>query len=99
MSNPDLKTATEETGNETWHFRGYAMRPGEFNTAMVHFYRGEVSRSNTWRARLDGTSNWAVVTIAALLTFSFGRSFLISSFFSSRRAAIAITNCGRCGFG
>src|SRR5215813_3762432 len=25
------------------------MSPGEFNTAMIHFYRGEVQRSNTWR--------------------------------------------------
>src|SRR4030095_12466686 len=31
----------------------------EFNTAMVHFYRGEVQRSNTWRNRLDTTTNWA----------------------------------------
>lgn len=55
-----------------WTYRGYKMRPGEFNTAMVHFYRGEVSRSNTWRRRLDTTTNWAVVTVAAILTFSFG---------------------------
>ena len=27
------------------------MSPGEFNTAMIHFYRGEVQRSNTWRNR------------------------------------------------
>jgi uncharacterized membrane protein len=72
MINPDTTASAEEPGNETWHFRGYAMRPGEFYTAMVDLYRGEVSRSNTWRTRLDWTSNWAVVTIAALLTFSFG---------------------------
>jgi uncharacterized membrane protein len=29
---------------------------GEFNTAMIHFYRGEVQRSNTWRNRLDTTT-------------------------------------------
>ncbi len=49
-----------------------AMSPGEFNTAMAHFYRGEVSRSNTWRTRLDATTNWAVVTTGAALTFVFG---------------------------
>jgi len=38
---------------------------------MVHFYRAEVSRSNTWRSRLDATTNWAVVTVAAALTFVF----------------------------
>lgn len=48
------------------------MPPSEFNTAMAHFYRGEVSRSNTWRTRLDATTNWAVVTTGAALTFVFG---------------------------
>ena len=62
----------EQTSSEVWTYRGYKMRPGEFNTAMVHFYRGEISRSNTWRSRLDSTTNWAVVTVAAILTFSFG---------------------------
>jgi len=55
-----------------WTFRGYKMRPGEFNTAMVHFYRGEITRSNVWRTRLDSTTNWAVVITGALLTFAFG---------------------------
>ena len=44
---------------------------GEFNTAMVHFYRGEVQRSNTWRNRLDTTTNWAVITAGATLSFVF----------------------------
>jgi uncharacterized membrane protein len=44
---------------------------GEFNTAMVHFYRGEVQRSNTWRNRLDTTTNWAVITAGATLSFAF----------------------------
>ena len=48
------------------------MTDSEFNTAMTHFYRGEVSRSNTWRQRLDATTNWAVVTTGAALTFVFG---------------------------
>ncbi len=47
------------------------MSPGEFNTAMVHFYRGEVQRSNTWRNRLDTTTNWAVITAGATLSFVF----------------------------
>lgn len=58
--------------DQTWHYRGYSLRPSEFTTAMVHLYRGEVARSNTWRTRLDLTTNWAVVTIAAMLTFVFG---------------------------
>lgn len=43
----------------------------EFNTAMIHFYRGEVQRSNTWRNRLDTTTNWAVLTAGATLSFVF----------------------------
>jgi uncharacterized membrane protein len=48
------------------------MSSGEFNTAMIHFYRGEVQRSNTWRNRLDTTTNWAVLTAGATLSFVFG---------------------------
>ena len=47
------------------------MAPAEFNTAMVHFYRGEVQRSNTWRTRLDTTTYWAVLTAGATLSFTF----------------------------
>jgi uncharacterized membrane protein len=47
------------------------LQPAEFNTAMVHFYRGEVQRSNTWRNRLDATTNWAVITAGATLSFVF----------------------------
>jgi uncharacterized membrane protein len=39
---------------------------------MVHLYRGEIQRANTWRTRLDATTNWAVITVAAALTFVFG---------------------------
>src|SRR5215211_2808286 len=47
------------------------MSPAEFNTAMIHFYRGEIQRSNTWRNRLDTTTNWAVITAGATLSFVF----------------------------
>ncbi|MBD0371045.1 MAG: DUF2270 domain-containing protein [Pyrinomonadaceae bacterium] len=51
------------------------LSPSEFNTAMVHFYRGEITRSNTWRNRLDTTTNWAVITAGATLSFAFGDPF------------------------
>jgi len=38
---------------------------------MVHFYRGELAHSDAWRARLDPTTNWAVVTAGAMVSFSF----------------------------
>src|SRR4051812_4410603 len=47
------------------------LAPAEFNTAMVHFYRGELQRSNVWRGRLDATTNWAVITAGATLSFVF----------------------------
>jgi uncharacterized membrane protein len=53
-----------------WTFRGYQMRPSEFNTAMVHYYRAEIQRSNIWRQRLDNTTNWAVLASSAAISFS-----------------------------
>jgi len=41
---------------------------------MVHFYRGEVSRSTSWRQRLDATINWSVITMGAMLSFSFANA-------------------------
>jgi uncharacterized membrane protein len=61
----------QSTGPEpVWTFRGYQMRPAEFNTAMVHYYRAEIQRSNVWRSRLDNTTNWAVIAAGAALSFS-----------------------------
>jgi uncharacterized membrane protein len=40
---------------------------------MVHFYRGEITRSNVWRQRLDATTNWAVLTTAAVISIAFGQ--------------------------
>jgi len=43
----------------------------EYITAVVHLYRGELYRANSWRQRLDLTTNWAVFTTAGLLSFAF----------------------------
>ncbi len=45
----------------------------EYISAIVHLYRGELFRANAWRIRLDNTTNWAVLTTAGLLSFSFGQ--------------------------
>jgi uncharacterized membrane protein len=60
---PDLETL--------WQFAGQGLRSSDFNTAMVHLYRGELTRSNVWRSRLDATTNWAVITTGATLSFAF----------------------------
>jgi len=59
--------------------------PAEFNTAMSHFYRGEVQRSNVWRTRLDTTTYWAVFTSAATLSFSFSSATTRTSLYLSTR--------------
>jgi uncharacterized membrane protein len=57
-----------------WSYRGYELRSSDFTTAMVHFFRAEISRANTWRLRLDTTTNWAVVITVAVIGVAFGGS-------------------------
>ena len=59
-----------KSSEPVWRFRGYQLRPSEFTTAMVHLYDGELQRANTWRGRLDTTTNWAVITTGATIAFT-----------------------------
>jgi uncharacterized membrane protein len=59
------------TAEPVWTYRGYQLRASEFTTAMVHLFRAEVQRANVWRQRLDTTTNWAVVTTGAVISFAF----------------------------
>lgn len=74
-----------------------------YNNAISHLYRGEMQRTYNWRKRLDRTTNWAVILIAATLTWTFSSEarldfvLLISMFFilflaviESRRYAVYI---------
>lgn len=71
-SNQDPTQTVPPPGAEfVWTYRGYQMRPAEFNTAIVHFYRAEVSRTNMWRQRLDATTNWAVITTGVAISVAF----------------------------
>jgi uncharacterized membrane protein len=38
--------------------------------AVIHYYRGELSRMISWRDRLDRTTNWAIGAVAAMLSVS-----------------------------
>jgi uncharacterized membrane protein len=58
-------------GDQAWTFRGFQMKSSDFNAAMVHFFRAEISRANTWRQRLDATTNWAVLTTGAAISIAF----------------------------
>ena len=68
MQNPTVTTDSPQV----WCYEGYSLDPSHFVTAMVHYYRAEVTRANVWRTRLDTTTNWAVVTTGAALTFAYG---------------------------
>jgi len=54
-----------------WTYRGYELRSADFTSAMVHLFRAEISRANVWRQRLDSTTNWAVLTTGASISFVF----------------------------
>lgn len=68
------KKEEEQASEPVWSYRGYQLKSSEFTTAMVHFFRAEVSRANAWRQRLDATTNWAVVTTGAVLSFAFAQA-------------------------
>lgn len=48
------------------------LTPSDKLTVITHYFRGEMDRMNTWRRRLDVTTNWAIITTAAFLSFGFG---------------------------
>lgn len=43
-----------------------------YHTAVIHFYRGEMTRMMVWRRRLDTTTHWAIILSTALTTFTLG---------------------------
>lgn len=43
----------------------------ELENVLIHLYRGEVQRVNTWRNRLDTTPYWSLVVAAGMITWSF----------------------------
>ena len=51
--------------------KGTSTRKGPAEQTLAHLYRAEVSRSTTWRTRLDTTTNWAITTAAAVLSIAF----------------------------
>ncbi len=46
--------------------------PKDQTTALIHLYRGEIARMAVYRTRLDTTTNWAVGTTAAMVSFALG---------------------------
>jgi uncharacterized membrane protein len=54
-----------------WTYSGYQLGNDNFTTALAHLYRGEIQRANMWRTRLDVTTNWAVISTGAAITYAF----------------------------
>ena len=72
MGDPTKPTTDEtKTSSDSRRFEDYPLTRQEYISVMVHFYRGEVHRSTSWRQRLDATTNWSVLTTAAMLSFTF----------------------------
>lgn len=44
------------------------------DAAIAQLYRGELSRSDRWRMRLDTTTNWALTTTAGVISYSFSNT-------------------------
>lgn len=66
------RSAGRDPADNVWCDADLELDDSNRVTALVHLYRAEVGRANLWRNRLDATTNWAVVTTAGALTFSFG---------------------------
>ena len=49
--------------------------------ALTHLYRGELARMTAYRLRLDTTTNWALGTTAAMITFALSHTELPHSIF------------------
>lgn len=66
-SHGDGSDGADPNGDNGPRVEGY----GTLMDLTSHFYRGELDRITTWRSRMDRTTNWAVVVMAAVLTWSF----------------------------
>jgi len=74
LRGPAVPADTQKTGEERRAVADYESTPltrQEYISAIVHLYRGELDRATTWRLRLDATTNWAIITTAGVLSYSF----------------------------
>lgn len=50
------------------------IRPQDAPTILTHYYRAMVGRADTWRTRMDTTTNWAIGATAAIMSFALGNA-------------------------
>ncbi len=70
MADEKKRLRFPEADCERPEFEEAPLTRAEYITALAHFYRAEMHRSLVWRARLDTTTNWAIVATLAILTTS-----------------------------
>jgi uncharacterized membrane protein len=46
--------------------------PAARTTVLVHYYRAMATRADIWRTRMDATTNWAIGSSAAIISFVLG---------------------------
>jgi uncharacterized membrane protein len=45
---------------------------GDSAMILTHYYRAMIGRADTWRIRMDTTTNWAIGATAAIVSFALG---------------------------
>lgn len=50
------------------------LEDGTRATILIHYYRAMIGRADIWRTRMDTTTNWAVGTTAAVVSFALGNA-------------------------
>jgi uncharacterized membrane protein len=77
----------ETVGEQLPDFESQPLSRDEYIMALAHLYRGELHRSLIWRLRLDTTTNWAILSTVAILTFSFNNPQYSSETWRELRSA------------
>lgn len=62
---------SEPRPDDAQAFEDYPLTRPEYINAVIHFYRGELHRTTIWRTRIDQTTNWAIVLLAGVFSFTF----------------------------
>ncbi|MDE0961068.1 MAG: DUF2270 domain-containing protein [Planctomycetota bacterium] len=69
MNNADpTETSVDDPGGESALLQRF---PASNLQVLAHFYRGELSRANVWRQRMDATTHWAVITTMAVVSLAY----------------------------
>lgn len=63
----------DEFEDSAWTYRGHQLKPGEFVSSLAHQYRAEVQRTNSYRTRLDVTTNWAIIVTSVSISIAFSQ--------------------------